>query len=112
MSSWYNKLGSAIGTFGKKGLSTFNSFGKGASALAHGVLDNGMVQGALATQPELFASINSAVAGGDALLEGTTDFEKWMTPPQPKKHHQSPVLTGYQSGEVSRNQVVERQRQR
>jgi hypothetical protein len=85
MSSWFSKLGNAVGSFGKKSLSTFNSLGKGASALAHGVLDNEMVQGALATQPELFASINSAVAGGDALLEGTTDFQKWMTPPKPKE---------------------------
>jgi hypothetical protein len=53
-----------------------------------------MVQGALATQPELFASINSAVAGGDAILAGTTDFEKWMTPPKPKVAPPKPSSDG------------------
>jgi hypothetical protein len=80
MSSWWSKALKSAGTFGQKALGTFNAIGSTASSLAHTALENPMIQGALAADPEVLAGVMAAVEGGDALLTGTKDFESWMTP--------------------------------
>jgi hypothetical protein len=77
---WFDKATSAIGSLGSKAVSTFNYLGNKASTVAHAVLDTDMAKAALATQPELGASIYGALEGGDALLAGTNEFEKFITP--------------------------------